>query len=123
MKTVERVAKGLFAANLITAAEREGVRSPCDERITWAWRNNPRARERWTKIANMILDKLHGVDLGAMTGGGNDGEAPVLLAGIDRRRAAERWIDRATLCLLVVGSFVAGALFAFVILKWLNQIQ
>ena len=56
----ESVAFGLYAGNLINAADREGVSIPCGARIREAWDNDSRARERWINTVDIIIN---GTDL------------------------------------------------------------
>lgn len=109
MNTLERVGKGLFAAELLAHAEREGVKGPCADRVNRAWNQNERAREHWTKKAAEILAAAPGIDLGAMTG---KPAHPFLLAcgTKDARTRAERIIDLLTLATAMTIVGVAGVI-------------
>lgn len=109
MTKLERVARGLYAANLITAAERVSVRPPCDVRIRRAWEANPREQSRWRGVAEKILSEVPGIDLGAMTG---EKPEPFLMAcgRLDRQRRWVRIIDWGTIVLLGILSGIAGSI-------------
>lgn len=114
----ERVARGLYAANLITAAERVRVKPPCDVRINRAWDANPNEQKRWRRTAEAILSEVPGIDLGAMTG---EKPEPFLMAcgRLSREQRWSRVFDRLTIFLLGILGGMAGAMLGALIAQWM----
>lgn len=117
MTKLERVARGLYAANLITAAERVSVKPPCDVRIRRAWESNPREQTRWRATAEKILSEVPGIDLGAMTG---EKPEPFLMAcgRIDSERRWVRILDWMTIATIGILAGIAGTLFGMALIEW-----
>lgn len=105
MTPIERFAKGLFTANVMLSAEREGVAAPCEQRIRRAWENNPRERERWLKVATRICAEVPGLDAGALMGQ----REPFLLAcGRKDGKQVEVYLSRVNLFLLLILTLILG---------------
>lgn len=111
MKTelIERLARNLHAANILTAADLEGLGIPPRGKVIKHWHSNEGERERWRGVAARLVRQCPEVfRIAAPPGGGDD------------YSTAARWVDRATVALRVIVAAISGACVGGVLSRYIG---